>query len=253
MRRLLIAVLVVLALPAAAQAKEITGFALCGPNGCEKADVAGFGHRPPFTQEGQAAPGPTAFYRLDFTVDGQSAFSSYYESRSGLATFEDGPGHVVWTRLAPRLATAAKEAAKHVEAFPAPRVTGARVGGRRVTDDPASYARLLNIAGPIAVPRTNSGSMGISLEARDPNPWTSVMLLYYPADNILFRDTSTFIKIPAALAADIEAARPLGSGGGPGVPWITIAISSAGALLLAGILIRILRRRAPRGEVAPLH
>jgi len=45
MRAVLPVVLAALLMPAAAQAKEITGLSVCGPSGCEEANVAGFGPR----------------------------------------------------------------------------------------------------------------------------------------------------------------------------------------------------------------
>src|SRR3954469_18654562 len=147
MRRLLLVVLAALVLPAAAQAKEITGLAVCGPSECEDADISGFGHAAPFGGDANG-PSPGRFYRLDLSVDGESAGPLFYEPVTGLAAREDRPGIWVWSRLAPPLATATKEAAKRVEAFPPPRVTGARVGSKRVPDDSSTYVALLRVDGP---------------------------------------------------------------------------------------------------------
>ena len=84
-----------------------------------------------------------------------------------------------------------------------------------------------------------------------PNPWTQVWLLWYPQDKVLFRSPGTYVRLPDDLAADIDAARPLGSGPGGGtlVPWLPIGVVAAGAL----ILLVLAFRRASAREVAPVH
>src|SRR5215211_4755692 len=194
MRRLLLVVLAALVLPAAAQAKEITGFAVCGPSECEDADVSGFGHAAPFWDETNG-PRPGRYYRLDLEVDGQSSgWPLFYEPVSGLVAREDRPGTWIWSRLAPPLAMAAKDAAKRVKAFPAPRVTGARVGSKRVSG--STYAALLRADGPLVIPKTSEDAVTIALVASAPNPWTQVGLLWYPEDKVLFRSPGTYVRLP---------------------------------------------------------
>lgn len=252
MKRVLAVIVAALALPAAAQAKEINGLAVCGPNSCEDVDMAGFGHRDPIAGDSatDAGPPPSDFLRVDFTVDGQrGAFQVFYEPRSGLVATILPRGHVEWARLAPGIAGAVKEAAKRVQPFPAPRVTGARIGARVMKGDPSSYLSLLTIEGADVVPKTAIGSRAVTLEAAAPNPWTEIALLYYPQDDVLLRG-STFVKLPADLAADIEAARLLGPGepepGGTSVPWLPIGVALGGALLLVALFLRAkaTRRRA---------
>ena len=252
MRRLLLVVLVALVLPAAAQAKEITGVAVCGPTSCKDADVAGFGHAGPF---GGASAGPPKgrFYRLELRVDDQVAGRLYYEPVSGLVAHEDHPRTFVWTRLAPPLASAVKDAAERVEPFPPPRVTGARVGGTRVAGDASTYGALLRVDGPPVVPKTSADAVAIVLEATSPNPWTEVRLLWYPEDSVLFRSPGTYVRLPDGLAADVAAARPLGDrdGGSTTVPWLAVAVAIAGALVLVGLAFRRTLRPAPKPAAAP--
>ncbi|HEV8249768.1 MAG TPA: hypothetical protein VGQ15_07325 [Gaiellaceae bacterium] len=251
MRRLLLVVLAALLLPAAAQAKEITGLAVCGPSECEDADVGGFGHAAPFGGDSTGPPrGP--YYRLALNVDGQpSGWGLFYEPTSGLAAREDNPGTWVWSRLAPKLATAVKDAAKRVEPFPAPRVTGARVGAERVHGDASTYAALLRVDGPPVVPKTSEDAVPITLTANAPNPWTEVTLLWYPHDRVLFRSPGTYVRLADGISDDVDAARPLGSGGGTTVPWIPIAVALAGALALLLLGLRRATRPAPKPVAAP--
>jgi hypothetical protein len=251
MRRLLLVVLAALALPAVAHAKEITGLAVCGPADCEDADVSGFGHNAPFGGDSTGPP-PGRFYRLELGVDGHDdAFGAlYYEPVSGLVANEDRPGVFVWSRLAPPLASAVKDAAKRVEPFATPRLTGARVGDRQVAGDASTYGALLRVTGPPVVPKTSSSAVEIALDAIAPNPWTSTKLLYYPEDNVLFRTPGTYVRLPDRDAAAVEAARPLGDrDGGTTVLWIPLGTAIAGALLL----LLLGRRRTSAREVAPVH
>jgi hypothetical protein len=248
MNRLLAVIAVALALPAAAQAKEIDGLAVCGPESCEDVDMGGFGHRDPIAGDSatDAGPTPSDFLRVDFTVDGHAAaFSVFYEPESGLVAIEGRPGHVEWARFDPRIATAVEDAAKRVEHFPAPRVTGVRVGSKEVEGDPSSYLPLLTLEGPFVLPKTNEDATSIRFEATDPNPWTEASILYYPGDEVILRG-ATFVKLPAALAADIQAARALRTGGdGTSIPWLPIGVALLGAALLVALF---LRTRTARGR-----
>jgi hypothetical protein len=249
MRRLLLVVVAALVLPAAAQAKELTALAVCGPGDCRDVDVSGFGHDAPFASDTNGpAPGP--YHRLDVEVDGQSsAWGLFYDPGTGLVAREDRPGTWVWSRLAPSLAESVKDTAKRVQPFPAPRVSGARVGSKRVSG--STYAALIRADGPFVVPQTSEDAVAVTLIANRPNPWTQVTLLWYPEDSVLFRSPGTFVRLADAVAADIDAARPLGSGpeGGTHVPWIPIGVAAAGLL----ILLVLARRRASSREVAPVH
>lgn len=249
MRVLLLVVVAVLVLPAAVQAKELTGLAVCGPSECEDGDVSGFGHAAPFGGETNGPP-PRRYLRLDLEVDGQSSgWYLFYDPVTGLVAREDGPGIWVWSRLAPSLAEAVEDTAKRVEPFPAPRVIGARVGSERVSG--STYAALLRADGPAAVPHTNEDAVTIALIANAPNPWTQVRLLWYPRDKVLFRSPGTYVRLPDGVAGDIDAARPLGDGDGSMVPWVPIGVGLAGALLLLVPALRRAVRPAPKPVAAP--
>ena len=254
MKRVLVVLVAALVLPATAQAKEITSLALCGPDECQDIDASGYGHSAPF---GGETVGPPAghFYRLDIGVDGGAdGFSAYYEPVSGLLATPDRPGTFLWLRPSAKLAPDLKAAAKLLEPFPAPRVIGAQVGARQVTGDASTYSALLRLDGPPVVPKTSEDAVVIRLRPSAPNPWTEAMLLYYPRDRVLFRSPGAYLRLPDAMAADVEAARPLGGsdgGAGPIVPWVPIGVGLAGAVVLLLLALRRVLRPAPAPAAAP--
>ena len=254
MKRLLLAVLIALAVPGTAEAKELTGFKLCGPDGCAGGKLSGFGHDGPFDPAGagHAPPPPGEYYTLLLEVDGLTdAWTVYYEPRTGLAAYTTEQAWMVWSRIAPKLAGLVKEAAKEVTPFPRPTVSRVRIAGREVTGDLDSYLQLFELEGPFAV-QGGSESDVINLEAVRANPWTDAQLLYYPQDDIVQISAARTIRVSADIAADIEARRPLaGDDGLPVLPIVTLAAAALGLAAIAAVLAAALRERpAPTPETA---
>lgn len=155
-----------------------------------------------------------------------------------------------WAPLVPAVAAAVEAAAERVEVYPTPRLNSVSVGDRRVRGDAATYLALFAAKGPFVVPGPRAELDWIRFESPDPNPWTATPLAFYPREGVLLTG-STYVKLTAAMTADVVAARPLGDapGGGTHVPWIPIGVAAAGALIL---LVLALRRASAR-EVAPVH
>ena len=255
MKRLAAAVLAALVLPAAAQAKGVTAMELCGADGCGKIAIPGGVGRDdePFDiARGGPAPMPAPYYELRLTFEHGAGHSRgiYYEPRSGLVSYSESYGVTQWAPLEPPFREAVEEAAKRVEPYPTPRITAAYVGGRRVSGDASTYLRLYGVKGPFVVPDTAGDLEWIRLESPDANAWTTTPFAFYPRDGVLLTGAK-YVKLPAALAADIAAARPLGSSPAPAarLPWIVIGTAIAGLLVLVGIALR----RTSAREVAPVH
>jgi len=249
-RRLLVGLVAALLLPAAAQAKGLSSLAVCGPDGCQVAESFGSDQVFDMTTSTKAPPpGPYYELRLSFEHGGESR-GIYYEPRSGLVSYSESFGVPAWAPLVPRVATAVKDAAERVEAYPTPRLTGVSVGDRRVRGDTSTYLALFGVKGPFVVPGPRAGLDWIHFESPHPNPWTTTPLAFYPRDGVLLTG-STYVKLPTAMAADIVAARQIGDGpdGGTHVPWIPIGVAAAGVLILLGLALR----RASAREVAPVH
>jgi hypothetical protein len=234
MKRLLAVIAVALALPSAAAAKGPVATALCGPEECRDVGRLDVGPAGLFdTSEPQGPPPPRPYYelRLDFGR-GQHSSGIYYEPRSGLVSYSEDFGSSVW---APVADTSLREAAREVRPYPAPRVTAAWVGDRRVSGDPATYLRLLMLEGPFVAPEQLSDFAWIRLESSTPNPWTSQALVYYPSDRVLLVRGATYVRVPDAVAADLTAARALDDGAATMLPWIPLAVALGGLLALAAL------------------
>jgi hypothetical protein len=248
MKRLLALIAVALALPSAAAGKGPISAALCGPDVCRDIGRLDMGPAGLFDTSRTLAPPPPAPYyelRLDFGR-GQHSSGIYYEPRSGLVSYSEDFGSTAWAPLAD---TSLRETAEQLRPYPAPRVTAAWVGDRRVSGDPGTYLRLLTLKGPFMSPDWLSDSVEIRLESPSPNPWTSPALVYYPSDRVLLvPGTTRRVQVPGAVAADLAAARAFGdSAGRTTLPWIALAVALAGLLALAAFR----RHEARRARVSP--
>jgi hypothetical protein len=248
MKQLLLAAILLLALPGVAEAKGLNGITLCGAAGCVEKKLDGFGHRSTIEDSvtGLPAPPPSRFYRLMFGVaphvDPSNAIE--YEPRSGLVALESGVSRwTKWERLDPTIARVVKDLARQLEPFPRPTVTEVKIGKQVLREDAASYLRLTALRGKYVL--GDGRPVGIRLGSPTETPWTARGMLYYPDNDVLLVSPATSIRLPAELAADIEAARPLGAGDGGStrIPWIPIAVGVAGSLWLA--LRGALRRGRP--------
>jgi hypothetical protein len=254
-KRLTAAIIAALLLPAAAQAKGITGMELCGAERCGKIAIpAGVGRddEPFDTTRGGLAPTPAPYYELRFTFEHGAGHSRgiYYEPRSGLVSYSESYGVTQWAPLQPPFLAAVKEATKRIEPFPTPRITAVYVGDRRVHGDASTYLRLFGVKGPFVVPDIAADLEWIRFDSPDTNAWTTTALAFYPQDGVLLTG-ATYVKLPAALAAEIAAARPLGSppDAGTRLPWVAIGTALAGLLVLLALALR----RTSAREVAPVH
>jgi hypothetical protein len=254
MKRALLAATVLLAFPGIAEGKGLTGITLCGPSGCVERKLDGLGHRSLIEESdtGLPAPPPSTFYRLMFGVaphvDPSNAIE--YEPKSGLVAVDWGVSRWTrWERLDPAIASVAKDLARKLEPFQRPTVTEVRIGKSVLREDAASYLRLLGLRGKYVL--GDGRAVGIRLVSPGESPWTDDGLLYFPANDVLLLTPYTSVRVPADLAADIEAARPLGSGGDGSsrFPWIPLAVAIVGAAVLA--LRGALRRGRPERIPSP--
>jgi hypothetical protein len=99
-------------------------------------------------------------------------------------------------------------------------------------------------------PRSDD-AVAIRIDSPLPNPWTEEALLrYYPEEDIVQLGPGSFVRLDAELAADVEAARALGSDGS-GVPWAVVAGALAAVVLVVLAAASLARRLWVRVPAKP--
>jgi hypothetical protein len=250
------AFVVLLVAPGAASAKELTQVQLCGPAGCTSVTDRQMLRRIPTGGETTASPPPaSSFYTMRMTVDAEGekhAWTVFYVPAPNMVAAPDESGRITWfpifgeeaTRLMKRLVAG-------VRPYPEPEITGATVDGKRVAGDAGSYLELFAVepAGE-AIPK-EADWVSIKLTSKDPSPWTNAgsSLAYSRSAKLLERGFD-LIRLPDALAADVESARPLGTDGRLLLPWLVLAGLVAAVLALAAL--GALGRRRWRLEQTPV-
>jgi hypothetical protein len=238
-----------LALAPAAEAKELIAVEVCGPDGCNRATDAQTLRDVPMGGETEAPLGrPAAFYRVHFVLgEGENTHSStlsYIPSQNALAYVDQYESVRALPIFGPTATGTIRRLARGLRPFSAPRVTSVAVGDRVLTGAGAAGYLALFRAGT-RVPREYPDEwVPVDLRSAEPTPWTEGAreLMYSPEGGVIERG-GVLYELPGWLAADLEAARPLGDE--PGVPWRTILLSLLGALALVCL---VLLARARRGE-----
>ena len=239
----------ILAAPAAA--KELVAAELCGAAGCAAVDPDDL-RLVPTGGETTTGPPPLGPYHVLRTTVAEGpeggerhTWTSWYVPAAGLIVWPGDAEPASFHPVYGEAATFMKALAKTVAPFPAPRITAASVGGRRVSGDPGTYAELFAANGPFPLREPEGDSVPIELVSPAPSPWTngSVTLSWWPESGVLLRGSQQ-LRLADGLADDVRSARALGTGGGTAVlPWLALAGLVAAIALLAG-LGAVLGRRA---------
>jgi hypothetical protein len=258
MRPRFLVVLLALALPAAAQAKEPIKITVCGESGCSAASPAI--HDDPFGgggSDGVRRPPPGPYYRLELDAGGHEKWSIFYVPAARALAIPNERGWIDWRPLAGPGASVVRRLARPIEPFTEPTVSEALLDSRPLPGDPGSYLTLLQVEGAL---RTWPEGESVPLELRSerPSPWTNISFGYYPANDVLLQATGTFVRLPAALVADLEgslrpgrsekAAPPFAERPSTGLSWLWPALAAGCGLLAAAGAILGLRRLTGRTE-----
>jgi hypothetical protein len=254
MRGLAVALALVglLATPAAALAKGATSVSICGSQGCKAlGDARMLGGFPDGGPTGEM-PSPAPYYELRFTSRGGGTSHTwttwYVPSSKWLGSFDDRGG-VYWTTMhEPKLA----RAAAGVRPFPAPEITAVTIGSRRLTDDPTSYLRLLTVQSTNGNVDRRKGVPDdweqITFVSKQRSPWTLAQssIHFSPSTGLLQRGVEV-VKLPDEVASDLRGGRPLVSEA-PGLPWRKVVFAALGvfALVAAGTARPLRRRLSPK-------
>jgi hypothetical protein len=154
------------------------------------------------------APAATPYLEVQVGVHWLEPKRRYLVPRLGL--LYDPPN---WIRLDPRVARNVRQLVARLALFEPPRVTGATLD-RRVVTEPAAYAGLIR-----ALPRAPSPTPGalvlrVELRSPRPTPWTqdAGVLQVAPFAGLVRRD-GVWRRLPAGLAATVR--RDVGVGRRP--------------------------------------
>jgi hypothetical protein len=244
-----VAALALLAAPAAGAKEGLKEIEVCGRSACVTAGGrAVLDAVRPYERPTAYEPPPLAPYLTIGPDDRVLLGRLFYVPDSGMLAARhrsnDEEPYVIWFRLDDRERRLLEGVARGLEPHPAPTITRVRIAGRTVEGaGAASYERLWRVRGePVPSGAEPSRWIRLDVESDVPSPWTSERpeLVYAPGANVLERGL-TLIRVPDALAADLEAGRPLGASGARAWP------EAIGVLALAGIGTLLRRRRRRRG------
>ena len=235
MKRLLLVAFVAVALPAAAAAKGISALEVCGAAGCREVAVPPGIHASLGSATRNVAPSaPAPFVELRVFRDGTAAETAWYVPRTRLLAVRGEGGGAEWhplvagSALDDRIAAAARGVAPHV-----PRGTAAYVGTRRVQGDVSGYLQLFGVPSAGPVHERDARWVGISVKTAPPSPW-ALTYLAFSARGMLLQRGPAVVRLPEAVAADVEAARPIAPDDGRNLlPWLSVAALAAVLLVLA--------------------
>jgi hypothetical protein len=245
-----------LALAAPAAGKELTLLRVCGADGCNAITSGGtVGHDggPSFVSR----PSLQGYYLLRIGAgDGKRVlerWDMYFVPDPGAIIGTQG-GNEGWTALPARATKAVKAAAKGLKPFRTPQIAEAYVGEHRSVD-PAAYTALLGPLEEAGIPSTLESPISLSFDWQRPNPWSNDggMMNYLVKARMLMRGDGYF-RVPDALARRLDREHrglaPVVPGGG--FPWAVFVGSMSGAVVLAGLLVALARRRRPRPAERPV-
>jgi hypothetical protein len=191
----------VLAVPCLGTAKGWGNPQLCGPASCSERG-AWLGLLP--AGESPTVPAPARYYVV--ATCRHCSLRWYIPSARAIAPRAGS----TFTRVTDDAAAAFNRLAALVKPFPAPRITAAFVGGRRVRGDANTYARLFELESPGQQPNRGADWVQIELRSARDTPWTNgaTYLAYSASENLLQRGPERF-RLPAAIAARLERAEPI--------------------------------------------
>lgn len=250
MKRLLVlTALALLALPAAAQAKELSSITFCGAGGCRTID------KPPkaFADGGDGVPDPapsvSGFYTVRLTAEHEGESSSwqiFFVPGADMLGLRDENGRAAFDAIEGEPLTLFRKAVRGLRPYGAPRIVHVSVDGKTV-DDPGSYAGLFSTPSDRPVQLGDADWVPITLVSKPPSPWASREYLFFSPSTGILQRGAEFVQLPRDTAAAIRAGASLAAptGGGSGFDWPLVSSALAAALAVAGTAALLARRHRP--------
>jgi hypothetical protein len=249
-RIVVLAVIAVLAVPAAAQAKELTAVTFCGANACRTFDHPSMDYASGGDGLLEQVPAPASYYTVRLTVDhegNKDSWQIFYLPGANMLGLQDERSHASFDTISGTPATLFRNAVRGLKPFAAPTITRVTVSGKAV-DDPASYARLFTVRSSGEARIGDPDWQPILLTSSRPSPWTSEELLYFSPSTGILQRAGEFIKLPKELSSAIAAGGSLdapSSGGDGGFDWPLVSGSLAVMAVLTLATLVLIRRRTP--------
>ena len=240
--------LAALTVPANAAAKEISAAKVCGASACvtttDKAALMQMTQSS--TPLATRPPAPTSYYEITLEVSEPDhgvvgSWNAWFVPTAGTLSTRGESGSPEWSSIGSESVDFLKTTAANLEPFPTPTFTRVLLG-RRAVRDPNSYRGLFDPSWPL-VATSASDWKPITIFASAANPWTDGShLLYSPRKNVLWRGAER-LRVPAQIAANIEARRSLLAPAKSGnAAWAWAAGGAAAAAAVAGVAVRSRRR-----------
>ncbi len=259
MKKLMLVLAAALLWAAPAQAKELLGVQLCGPDGCQTQRsttmLGGPGGDGPFGGESVAPAKPGAWYRgFMLAGDGGKVMGKlpfYYVPDAHEIVQPGRFGQTTtWQQANGRIGEMVEALAARVRPYPVPHVRSVTLNGKAV-QDPQSYLRLWTVGSKSNGYPTGNGdptgtnSNQVVFYTDRPTPWSDGnYMVAYANSNILLRDGQV-VTIPGSISGRLAQGASLDVHGRS--PWLLAAAGLIALLALAAVA----RVVGPRLRAAP--
>ena len=256
MKKILVVLLLALALPAPAAAKELSKLDVCGPSRCNSTSDRPLLQRIGVGSDGSVPadpPGLAPYYTLVYRVrpgPGESfngrkeiVFRTSFVPLAHLVRGTDESGYVTWTTASQVFTNAMTKLTRGLRPFPTPRITRVSVGGTFVTD-PASYERLITITSENTDFVEAYDWTPVDYRSTRSSPWSGVLLQFSAKKHALLRN-NRWIHLDSSLSKQVQLGTALTDTDSNGFPWRWVGIAAAGALAIAGLGVFLVRRFRP--------
>jgi hypothetical protein len=281
---LLVAVLAALALAPTALGKELQSVSVCGPEGCNSSDggggAAGGGgggggtggaafmeFRSAFEGDTGTAGAPTtvldsvpagSYYKLGIRIRGDQppaghfSVEMWYVKPNLIRFLRAGDRVEPFKRLGPAASAMLEGLAHDLEPYPAPKVVGAIVNGKRAAH-PAEYIGLFSGLKTTDVSLASSAhwvDLGVTPDRA--NPWFSAEMefMYMPDEQVLFFDKPVKVgyDVASTIARDGGLPMPPKPDGRSWGRPVGIGVSALWLVVATGLFLLWRRPRRPREQ-----
>jgi hypothetical protein len=244
---IVLVVLCALAVPAAAQSKELASVTVCGTSGCRTVEHPSIELANGGDSFSDPAPPAGPYYTLELVVDEggtREAWTIFFVPGADVVAFRGEAGRTVFELPSAGFKRAFHRYARGIQPFPTPAITRGTVGATRL-GDPRSYLSLFTDPGSGDAYPAAADFVPITLHAARPSPWTDGRyLMFSPSTGSLERGTTVVRLAPATVEA-IKAGESLvgpSFDGESGFAWPLVTGTLTTVLVLGLVTLLLVRR-----------